>query len=88
MYEWMATDPKRERIVLGLGVYDIDGDGQPQRPDQVLPQMRICREEGGFTGIVFFHLPEMTEALRNALVEGPFAKVAPRGPLFPPTPHN
>ena len=74
MREWLATDPTHSRVIPGLGVYDIDDDGQPQRPDQVLTQMRVLREEGGYSSVAFFHLPEITDALARALATGPFAQ--------------
>jgi uncharacterized lipoprotein YddW (UPF0748 family) len=80
MDEWMELDPLRQHVIPGLGIYDIHENGQPPSPPQVVEQIRICREEGGFSGVVFFHLPSITPTLTKALRAGPFKDPAPRLP--------
>lgn len=78
MREWLATDPARARIVPGLGIYDIDGDGVRQVPASVLTQMKVLREEGGYPSVVFFAWNQLGPELSKALRGGPFASLAPR----------
>jgi uncharacterized lipoprotein YddW (UPF0748 family) len=78
MREWMELDPTRRHVVPGLAIYDINENGRPPTPSQVVEQIRICREEGGFTGAVFFHLPSITPELSRALRAGPYKNLAPR----------
>lgn len=78
MREWLATDPTRERVVPSLGIYDIDGDGVAQAPENVLRQMRVLSEEGGYQGVVFFSATQLRPELSKALAEGPFRAVVRR----------
>ncbi len=80
MREWLATDPERARVIPGLGIYDIDDDGRSQSPAQVLEQMRICREEGGYASMAFFAHPNLRPELNQALTTGPFPSLAPLAP--------
>ncbi len=73
MREWLETDPSRSTVIPGLGIYDTDGDGRSQSPAQVLEQVRICREEGGYSSVAFFAHPNLKPELNRALAGGPFA---------------
>jgi uncharacterized lipoprotein YddW (UPF0748 family) len=66
--EWKTVDPRLERVVPGLSVYQRTDQGTASRaPELVLSQHRLCLDQGA-RGNVYFSLGNFDRAISDALV--------------------
>ncbi|MEN6642181.1 MAG: family 10 glycosylhydrolase [Armatimonadia bacterium] len=72
LQEYKAFDPKMERIIPGLSVYQRGTAGDSSRPPElVLSQEALCRSYGA-NGVAYFSYNEFSEAIAAALGAGPY----------------
>lgn len=71
--DWQSTMHDTGRIVLGLSSYTIGSkDASPKAPDRMLSEIRIALEEGS-AGIILFDIEHTSDAVLEALANGPFS---------------
>ena len=76
--EYKAFDPRMERIIPGISVYQPSATQGPssRSPELVLSQERLCRSFGAH-GVAYFSSKDFSEAIATALGAGPYGAAAP-----------